>query len=102
MDFSKLVGRSFLENSLYETLQFEFEENFERHFGKFLHIYFEEFEIGKINVTEVVYFETESQFYQANKTMLGKKGYFRICETCGHFDMMICRLNTSGKFSTVP
>ena len=101
MDFTQLIGQTFIENNLYEILQFEIETNFESYFGKYVHIYFDSLGGNQIKVTGVVHFQNEDEFYVADKAMRGKRDLFCIYENHGHIDMLLHHVDLSGRISVI-
>lgn len=101
MDFKNLVNQTFSEIEFYELLLFDIEENFEYYFSKFIHFYFERSKDKKIKITEVRYFNDDSEMDKQARSIIEKKEWFEIYENHGHIDLLLCRFDRTGTRSVV-
>lgn len=101
MDMQSLVGQIFQEMEFYETLLFEIEENFEQYFSKAMHFYFERTEDGKIKITEVVHFSGLDEMDKCERSIIEKKEWLSVYETCERLGMQLVRFDRTGWLSIV-
>ena len=101
MNFELLIGKVFQENEFYELLLFEIEENFELHYPKFIHFYFDRTTDKKIKITEIVFFESSEEIDKKSRTIIEKKEWFEIAHNHKHLDLLLCRFDRTGSVSSV-
>lgn len=101
MDFKSLIGQKYQENEFYELLLFEVEENFELHFSKFIHFYFDRIENQKIKINEVIYFKDSYEMDKKSRQIVEKKEWFEIDQNHGHLNLLFCRFDRTGLTSSI-
>ena len=102
MDYQSLIGKTFTENELYETILFDIEQNFENYFSEHIHIYFEHLGADKILVKDLVLFADSNSAYLVRREFIEKKAWFEVTyDSKTAVKFMMCRLNRSGKFSII-
>jgi hypothetical protein len=101
MDFQILVGRSFTETELYELLLFELEDNFTKHLGINLHIYFERLGNSRIKVVEFVRFEDDGEMIKVSRSLLEKREWLEIEGNYGILNLLLCRFDRTGWLSSI-
>lgn len=101
MSFDKWIGQTFLEAELYESVLFQMEENFEQYLGQRLHLYFKRGNCGKVQVSGLAEFESDSAIYRENRRLIGKQEWIEIDARWDHINVLLCRLDRTGTLSSV-
>jgi hypothetical protein len=101
MDFENQVGKIFFENEFYESILFELEKNFEQHFSKFIHFYFERIEKMKIRITGIAHFIDSKEMNKKGREIIEEREWFEIAENHDHLNLILCRFDRTGFASSI-
>jgi hypothetical protein len=101
MNFESLIGKTFAEQEFYELLLFDIEENFDQYQSKFMNVYFESQPEQMIKIIEVKYFNDSHEMNQIERKNIEKRSWFHIGENDDHFNLVLIRLDRTGKLSSI-
>lgn len=101
MNLNDLVGKTFQERELFELLQFDIEENFERYALIYVHMYFKRTGGSEIVITEITYFENSDEIYKKSREQIEKKEWLEIAQNENHFNLLLTRLDRTGYLASI-
>ncbi|MBC7740716.1 MAG: hypothetical protein H7061_00865 [Bdellovibrionaceae bacterium] len=95
------VGQTYLEEEFYQKLLFAMEENIGHCFKIFTHYYFENTDDNKIKIAEIVNHNSFREMKNDSRKHIEKKQWFELYENGGRLNLVLCRLDRTGKLSVV-
>ncbi|MBC7740714.1 MAG: hypothetical protein H7061_00855 [Bdellovibrionaceae bacterium] len=95
------VGQTYLEEEFYQKLLFAMEENIGECFKIFTNYFFENTVDNKIRIIEIVDYKTFREMQNECRKNIEKKQWFELYENGGRLNLLLCRLDRTGKYSVV-